>query len=412
MKNRALGFSIIGSLIIIAFMIFVNYTTSPGFPWFIFPAFAVLWWPLGVFFSKRGNGKGFAVIGSFLITALMVITNLITSPGFLWFIFPVFAVLWWPVSMFLGGKPKAFSIAGSVMIIGLFLLTYFITASGHPWFIYPAFAVIWWPLAVLVGRGRAKLFSLLGFLLINAFFITVNLITSPGYLWFIHISYATVWWPASIFLARKNTIKIYSLAMSIISIAHLVLLNYLTVPGTPWFLYSVYPLLLWPTVMYMGKHAARIPFALAGSLIGIIFYLGLNLFIFQGHPWILYLILPLVWWPVSTAFKKVANTLPYLFVSITIFTLYYGLLNIFISPGHFWSLYLLYPYAWAAIGIYFGRRKMALGLAVAATVITALFCSVLNIILTPDTIWAVFPVFAILWWPISVYFFKTRGRRN
>lgn len=412
MKNRALGFSIIGSLVIIAFMIFINYTTSPGFPWFIYPTFAVLWWPIGVFFSKRGSALGFAVIGSILITSLMVITNLITSPGFLWFIFPVFAVLWWPVSIFLGRKPKAFSITGSIMIIGLFLLTYFITSSGHPWFIYPAFAVLWWPMAVLVGRGRAKLFSLLGFLLINVFLITVNLITSPEYLWFSHVTFVTLWWPLSVFLAKRKTIRIYSLLASLMTIGYLSITNYLSPSGGPWFLYTVYPLLLWPAVMYMGKHAARIPFALAGSLVGIVFYLGLNLFISPGHPWILYLILPFVWWPVSMAFKKVANTLPYLFISITIFTLYYGLLNIFVSPGYAWSLYLLYPYAWAVIGIYFGRRKMALGLAVAATVITAVFCSVLNMILTPDTIWAVYPVFAILWWPVSVYFFKTRNKSS
>lgn len=61
MKNKALGFSIMGSLVIISFMILVNYLTSPGFSWFIFPVFAVLWWPWGIFFSKHGNSKGMAV---------------------------------------------------------------------------------------------------------------------------------------------------------------------------------------------------------------------------------------------------------------------------------------------------------------------------------------------------------------
>lgn len=412
MKNRALGFSIIGSLVIIAFMIFVNYSTSSGFPWFIFPTFAVLWWPLGVLFSQHRSAAGFSITGSILITAFFVVTNLITSPGFLWFIFPVFAVMWWPMAVFLGKKPKAFSVVGSAMIIVLFLLLYFFTASGHPWFIYPAFAVLWWPMAVLVGRGKAKLFSVLSFLLINAFFITVNLVTSQGYLWFVHISYAALWWPASVFLARKKTIKIYSLIMSLLSIGYFVVLNLTTVPETLWFLYLVYPLLLWPAVMYAGRHAARLPFALICSIVGIASYLTMNLLISPGHPWILYLLLPFVWWPVTIAFKKIAGNILYLFISVTIFMAYYGILNIFVSPGHAWSLYLLYPYAWVAIGVYFGRRKMALGLAIAATVITGLFCSVLNILLTPRTIWAVFPIFAILWWPISVYFFRTRNKQT
>ncbi len=45
-----LWFSIWGSLLIISFLFFINYTTSWGYPWFIFPTFAVLWWPLAMLF--------------------------------------------------------------------------------------------------------------------------------------------------------------------------------------------------------------------------------------------------------------------------------------------------------------------------------------------------------------------------
>jgi hypothetical protein len=46
-----LGFSIAGSLLIIALMLFINlYVSSPRFLWCIFPIFAVLWWPLAMFF--------------------------------------------------------------------------------------------------------------------------------------------------------------------------------------------------------------------------------------------------------------------------------------------------------------------------------------------------------------------------
>ena len=49
-SNR-LWFSIWGALLIIAFMFFINYTTSWGYPWFAYPTFAILWWPLSMFFS-------------------------------------------------------------------------------------------------------------------------------------------------------------------------------------------------------------------------------------------------------------------------------------------------------------------------------------------------------------------------
>jgi hypothetical protein len=46
-----LGFSIAGSLLIIALMLFINlYVTSKEFLWCVFPIFGVLWWPLAMFF--------------------------------------------------------------------------------------------------------------------------------------------------------------------------------------------------------------------------------------------------------------------------------------------------------------------------------------------------------------------------
>jgi hypothetical protein len=52
-KNSAglqLGFSIIGSLLIIGLVLFINLYVTPGFLWCIFPIFGVLWWPLAMVF--------------------------------------------------------------------------------------------------------------------------------------------------------------------------------------------------------------------------------------------------------------------------------------------------------------------------------------------------------------------------
>ncbi len=46
-----LGFSIVGSLLIIALVLFINLYITPGFIWCIFPIFGVLWWPLAMFFK-------------------------------------------------------------------------------------------------------------------------------------------------------------------------------------------------------------------------------------------------------------------------------------------------------------------------------------------------------------------------
>jgi hypothetical protein len=53
-KNMAklnLGYSIWGSLLIIALFIFINVSYSPNTIWFVYPTFLVLWWPLTMYFK-------------------------------------------------------------------------------------------------------------------------------------------------------------------------------------------------------------------------------------------------------------------------------------------------------------------------------------------------------------------------
>lgn len=45
-----LGFSLWGSGLIIALVTFANFYYTPNIIWFVYPTFAVLWWPLSMFF--------------------------------------------------------------------------------------------------------------------------------------------------------------------------------------------------------------------------------------------------------------------------------------------------------------------------------------------------------------------------
>ncbi|WP_368654210.1 permease prefix domain 1-containing protein [Ornithinibacillus sp. 4-3] len=52
-KKRAkidLNFSIWGAILIIALFIFINFYYSPDNIWFVYPVFAILWWPLSMFY--------------------------------------------------------------------------------------------------------------------------------------------------------------------------------------------------------------------------------------------------------------------------------------------------------------------------------------------------------------------------
>ncbi|MFS0780261.1 permease prefix domain 1-containing protein [Bacillus sp. 1P06AnD] len=51
-----LGFSIWGSLLLIGLFLFLNFYYTPKTIWFVYPTFAVLWWPLSMYYYWRRNG--------------------------------------------------------------------------------------------------------------------------------------------------------------------------------------------------------------------------------------------------------------------------------------------------------------------------------------------------------------------
>lgn len=59
MAKINLGFSIWGSILIISLFLFINFYYSPNVIWFVYPTFVVLWWPLSMFYYwlrvKRGG---------------------------------------------------------------------------------------------------------------------------------------------------------------------------------------------------------------------------------------------------------------------------------------------------------------------------------------------------------------------
>ncbi len=52
-----LWFSIWGSLLVIGLVLFINFYYSPRSIWFVYPTFAILWWPLSMFFVWLNKGK-------------------------------------------------------------------------------------------------------------------------------------------------------------------------------------------------------------------------------------------------------------------------------------------------------------------------------------------------------------------
>jgi hypothetical protein len=55
--GSALGFSLWGSALIIALAAFINFYYNPAVIWFVYPTFAVLWWPLGCLYYWLGKRR-------------------------------------------------------------------------------------------------------------------------------------------------------------------------------------------------------------------------------------------------------------------------------------------------------------------------------------------------------------------
>jgi hypothetical protein len=53
-----LEYSIWGSVLIISLLVFINFYYSPHVIWFVYPTFAVLWWPLTMYFRWKKVKKG------------------------------------------------------------------------------------------------------------------------------------------------------------------------------------------------------------------------------------------------------------------------------------------------------------------------------------------------------------------
>lgn len=203
-------------------------------------------------------------------------------------------------------------------------------------------------------------FSLIGSAMTIVFLGIVNMLTSPDTIWFLIPSFFLLLWPAALIFAFKRRYDLFSLFGSALLIAFLMTINYMYSPETPWFLYAIYPVIWWPIATFAGKRAATFSFAVIASLCTIIYYSVWNILLSPQYPWAIFPAYAILWWPLS---------------------------------------------------LYFAQRKQFFWMSVAASFMTIIFFVTVNVVSSPGIIWAVYPIFGLLWWPLSMYYFYDRKRR-
>lgn len=210
MDKHQVGFAAVGSLMSILFFIIVNYVTTPSEVWFIYPAFVLLFWPLSMAFIRNGHYRLYSLLGSLLVITFLLTLNYVNTPEYPWFVYAVFPVIWWPIAVYSGSKAKSltFAIIASMSTIIYYSILNAVMSPGYPWAIYPAFGVLWWPLALYYARkGQYYRFSVSATLVMIVFFITVNAVSSPDIIWAIYPIFAALWWPLSMYYFQFKRMK-------------------------------------------------------------------------------------------------------------------------------------------------------------------------------------------------------------
>lgn len=204
-------------------------------------------------------------------------------------------------------------------------------------------------------------FVAVGFGLTLVFLFVVNLLLSPGVFWFFYPGFGALIALSCFYFGIERKLVAQSITGSVLLSLFLVLENLVISPeSVPWFLYAVFPLLWWPVTMLLGRRAAAPAYAWAASLITILYYLVLNITLAPSHPWIIYIIFGLLWWPAS---------------------------------------------------LHFARTRRHFAFSLFGSAYTILFLTIVNAITTPGNIWVIYPAFAMIWWPLTVYYFVHRRRQ-
>ncbi len=407
--TKALRTSVFFSALIILMTVTTNLLTSPGFLWCIYPVFGVLWWPLSVFYAGRKQPLNYALLGTALLFSLFLLTYLFASPGaHPWYLYPMLAAGWWPLSVW-GAQagPRRFSVAGGLYVILTVLVINLIASPSFWWWVYPAFFVLWWPVSVLLGeRAKTMAFAVGSAAAAALFTVVMYFIHSPGQEpWFLYTLLPFAWWPVSKALSarvsqtRQSLIGVLVFAAYYTALAALLhmsdnLLALFAIVGAVWFLYA----------LGISKHRDSVGFTAVNAVLLAGYFLAVHrVFTPDTHPWYWYTFFPLAGWVYASALRGRVFKPNSVLLASAAMLLYYGALNLLLLPSFPWAVFLTGPAAVAVISSVLCPQKTYFRYSIWASAAIIAYLWAVNLVITPHALWAPYPTFAMLWWPLSMW---------
>jgi len=211
-------------------------------------------------------------------------------------------------------------------------------------------------------------------------------------------------------MSKDRSVMWFSVMGCLMSILFLWAINQMTSPDTTWYVVPSLFLLFWPAVLIFAYRRQYAYFALFGSGLFIALLITINWMYSPDSLWFPYAIYPFLWWPLSVFSGRWAGTVSFAWIGALTTIAYYAVLNASLSPGYPWAIYPAYGVLLWPLALHYSRKRDYFGLSVVISLLSIIFFVAANIVSSPDAVWAIYPIFGMLWWPLSMYYFYHQRR--
>jgi hypothetical protein len=206
----------------------------------------------------------------------------------------------------------------------------------------------------------------------------------------------------------KNHQFSFALSGSIMTIVFLFLVNQLSSSDYVWFYHAIILLLQWPISIFFAARGRLKLHAVVNSALLIGYLVLENGLHSPGHPWSIYAAFTIIWWPIIMLLGRYRkSTMAAVLCSIGIIS-GYSLLNASLSPAFPWAIFPSFAILWWPLAMFCKVKRQWFLFSILGTLLSGVFFITVNAITSTD-IWAIYPVFAMTWWPLSMYYYHYKA---
>jgi hypothetical protein len=151
--------------------------------------------------------------------------------------------------------------------------------------------------------------------------------------------------------------------------------------------------------------------AIYASIIIIIYLTLINVMYSSHHPWVLYAIYPILCWPLLLTLRPKSLGENFAWIMFIVGSCYYVALDLLLAPNVIYSFIIVYTLSWWPVSIHYYKKRDIHKYSLVSTITTITFFVLLNVLYSPQVIWAIYPIFGVMWWPMTMNIFVPKRRK-